>query len=157
MLTAEQLKLATLEHFEAEAKLDVDWVCDTVTEHAEYEVVAPFYADDPLRKGKATEGRAAVRELWTGALQTFKHYSIECKEDELLIVPERNMVFAQVRIAVTPMEDFEGFPAGKPFSYKVGALCVFDDKGKLAKETVFGSMPTVLMGLRRMRDFIANK
>ncbi len=154
MLSAEQLKKATLEHFEAEAQLDVDWVCDTVSEHAEYEVVAPFYADDPQRKGISTEGKAAVRELWQGALERFSTYAIECREDEILIIPERNTVFAQVRISVTPANDFEGFPAGKPLSYKTGALCVFDDTGKLIKETVFGSMPTVLLGLRRMRDFL---
>lgn len=154
MLTYDQLKKATMEHFEAEAQLDVDRVCDTVTEHAQYEVVAPFYADDPQRKGVATEGRHAVRELWDGALQRFARYQIECREDELLVIPERNMVFAQVRIAVTPKEDFEGFAAGKPIHYKTGALCVFDDNGKLCKETVFGSMPTVILGLRRMRDFL---
>lgn len=157
MLTIEQLKKATMEHFEAEAKLDVDRVCDTVTEYAEYEVVAPFYADDPQRKGVATEGRAAVRELWDGALHRFSHYKIRCDEEDLVIIPERNMVFAQVHIAVTPMDDFEGFPAGKPISYKTGALCLFDDKGKLAKETVFGSMPTVLLGLRRMREFLVER
>ena len=154
MLSREQLMQATLDHFEAEARLDVDWVCDTVTEHAEYEVVAPFYADDPERKGVATEGRKAVRELWDGALQRFAHYHIECGKDDLLIIPERNMVFAQVRIAVTPKEDFEGFPAGKAIHYKTGALCLFDDNGKLTKETVFGSLPTVILGLRRMRDFL---
>lgn len=155
MLSIEQLKKATLEHFEAESALDVDWVCDTVTDGAEYEVVAPFYADDPQRMGVATEGRSAVRALWSGALQRFARYQIECREEELVLIPERNTVFAQVRIAVTPKEDFEGFPAGRPISYKTGALCVFDDNGKLAKETVFGSMPTVLLGLRRMRDFLA--
>lgn len=154
MLTAETLKKAMLDHFEAEAQLDVDWVCDTVAENAEYEVVAPFYADDPQRKGVATEGKQAVRELWQGALERFQEYSIECREDEMLIMPERNMVFAQVHISVTPIDDFEGFPAGKAISYRTGALCVFDDEGKLAKETVFGSMPTVMMGLGRMREFL---
>lgn len=155
MLTHEQLIKATLEHFEAEARLDVDWVCDTVTERAEYEVVAPFYADDPLRKGVSTEGREAVRALWQGALQRFARYEIQCGKEDLLIFPERNTVFAQVCISVTPMEDFEGFPAGKAISYKVGALCLFDDHGKLTRETVYGSMPTVLLGLRRMRDYIS--
>ena len=154
MLSAEQMKKAALEHFEAEAQLDVDWICDTVSDNAEYEVVAPWYNDDPLRKGMSTEGRKAVRELWQGALETFAHYHIECREDEMLVVAERNMVFAQVRITVTPKQDFEGLPGGKPFSYKAGALCTFDESGKLCKETVFGSMPTVLMGLRRMREFV---
>jgi hypothetical protein len=154
MLTPEQLKRATLEHFAAESQLDVDWVCDTVAAHANYEVVAPCYDDDPQAMGRATVGKQAVRELWQGALDRFAEYRIECLEDELLIVPEQAMVFAQVRIAVTPKEDFEGFPAGKPISYKVGALCHFDAQGKLARETVFGSMPTVLMGLRRMREFL---
>lgn len=157
MLSAEQLMKATQEHFEAEAQLDVDWVCSTVTEHASYEVVAPFYADDPLRKGVSTEGRQAVRELWHGALQLFERYEIRCDEHDMIIIPERSMVFAQVHISVTPKEPFEGFPAGRAISYKVGALCRFDDDGKLASETVFGSMPTVLMGLRRMREFLARQ
>jgi hypothetical protein len=157
MLAAEQLKKATLEHFAAESALDVDWVCDTVAHGAAYEVVAPFYADDPQRRGMATEGKQAVRDLWQGALDHFSDYRIECLEDELLIVPERSMVFAQVLIAVTPKQDFEGFPAGKPISYKVGALCEFDADGKLSRETVFGSMPTVLKGLRRMREHLASQ
>lgn len=154
MLSSEQLKKAALEHFEAEAQLDVDWVCDTVSDHAEYEVVAPCYADDPQRKGVSTEGRKAVRELWQGALERFTDYKVDVGEDDLITFPERNMVFAQVRVAVTPREDFEGFPAGKAISYKASAMCHFNDEGKLIKETVFGSIPTILMGLRRMREFI---
>lgn len=154
MLTAEQLKRAAQEHFEAEAALDVDWVCDTVAADASYEVVAPCYAEDGRRKGQRTIGRSHVRDLWTGALETFSNYVIECREDEMIILPERSMVFAQVRIAVTPKEEFEGFPAGKPISYKVGALVEFDQEGKLSKETVYGSIPTVLAGLRRMREHL---
>ena len=154
MLTAEQLKRAAQEHFEAEAALDVDWVCETVATDASYEVVARCYADDAGRKGQRTEGRGHVRALWTGALETFSDYRIECREEEMIVLPERMTVFAQVRIAVTPKEEYEGFPAGKPISYKVGALVEFDAQGKLAKETVFGSIPTVLAGLRRMREYL---
>ena len=95
-----------------------------------------------------------MRALWTGALETFSDYRIECREEEMIVLPERMTVFAQVRIAVTPKEEYEGFPAGKPISYKVGALVEFDAQGKLAKETVFGSIPTVLAGLRRMREYL---
>lgn len=154
MLTHVQLKKALADHFDAERRRDVDSIVDTLAADAVYHVVGPHYPDDPLRQHATAEGREAVRQLWVKYFRKFSSYQIECGEDDMLAWPERNIVFAQVQITATPAEDFEGFPAGKPFCYRTGALCHFDDSGRLTHETVFGSLGQVLMDFRRMREFL---
>lgn len=155
MLSEARLKQALIEHFDAELQRDVDWIRRTVAEDVEYHVIGPHYPDDPQTKAETASGRDAVGQLWENYYRKFSEYKIECTEDDMLAFPERNLVFAHVRITATPAEDFEGFPAGKPFSYQTGALCEFDDSGEMVKETVFGSLGQVLMDLRRMREFLA--
>jgi hypothetical protein len=84
----------------------------------------------------------------------FASYEIDCPDENMLAWPEKNLVFAQVRIRATPAVAFEGFPAGKPFCYQTGALCWFNDKGEMTREKVFGSLGQVLMDLRRMREHL---
>ena len=155
MLSEAQLKKHLQDHFDAERQRAVDRIVDTISEDAEYHVVGPHYPDDPVRKKATAEGREAVRELWINYFSKFSSYDIECSEEDMLALPERNMVWAQVRITATPAVDFEGFPAGKPFCYRTAALCHFDDNGRLTNETVYGSLGQVLMDFRRMREFLA--
>jgi len=158
MLTPVQLKKALKEHFDAELARDVQWICDTVTEDAEYHVIGPCYPDDPVKKKATAQGREAVRQLWINYFKNFSSYAIQCEEKDMFPLAgenNENLIFARVSITATPANDFEGFPAGKPFSYKTGALCTFDDHGKLTMETVFGSLGQVLMDFRRMREFLA--
>lgn len=155
MLTPEQLKKALKEHFDAEAARDVQWICDTVTQDAEYHVIGPFYPDDPVKKKATAQGREAVRQLWINYFESFSEYAIECPESEMFPIAGTNLIFARVSITATPAHDFEGFPAGKPFCYRTGALCEFNDEGKLTMETVFGSLGQVLFDFRRMREFLA--
>jgi len=155
MLTDQQLKTLLRAHFDAEAARDVQWIKNTVSADCEYEVIGPYYPDDPVKKAKNAEGREAVGRLWENYFRKFQSYQIECGEDDMFTWPEQGLVFARVSITATPAEDFEGFPAGKPFCYRTGALCWFDAKGEMTKEMVFGSLGQVLMDLRRMRDFLA--
>ena len=155
MLTPEQLKKALKEHFDAEAARDVQWICDTVTQDAEYHVIGPYYPDDPVKKKATAQGREAVRQLWINYFENFAEYAIECPESEMFPIADTNLIFARVSITATPSHDFEGFPAGKPFCYRTGALCEFNDEGKLIMETVFGSLGQVLFDFRRMREFLA--
>lgn len=155
MLTEKQLKDALKEHFDAEARRDIPGILDTVTDDIEYHVIGPYYPDDPVKKTATAQGREAVRRLWETYYSKFLSYQIECPEEEMLVWPERGLVFAQVRITATPAVDFEGFPAGKPFRYRTGALCAFDDNGKMTSETVYGSLGQVLVDFRRMREFLA--
>ena len=155
MLTPVQLKKALTEHFDAEAARDVDWICDTVTENAEYHVIGPYYPDDPVKKKATAQGREAVRQLWINYFKNFSSYAIQCDQQDMFPIAGTNLIFARVSITATPANDFEGFPAGKPFCYKTGALCEFDDDSKLCMETVFGSLGQVLFDFRRMREFLA--
>lgn len=155
MLTDGKLKELLRDHFEAERQRDVQWIKDTVAHDCEYEVIGPYYPDDPVKKAKNAEGREAVGKLWETYFSKFSSYEIECDYDQCITVPEQGLIFAQVRITATPAQDFEGFPGGKPFSYQTGALCWFDEGGEMTREKVFGSLGQVLMDLRRMRDFLA--
>jgi len=155
MLTSKKLKELLREHFDAEQQRDVQWIKDTVSHDCEYEVIGPYYPDDPIKKGKTAEGREAVGALWENYFRKFSSYEIECGEEDMIAMPEEGLVFAKVSITATPAEDFEGFPAGKPFKYRTGALCWFDESGEMTKEMVFGSLGQVLIDLRRMRDFLA--
>lgn len=155
MLNEKKLKELLHEHFEAEAQRDVDWIKRTVSHDCEYEVIGPYYPDDPVKKAKTAEGREAVGQLWENYYRKFSSYEIECDDDDMIAWPDKNLVFARVRIRATPAEDFEGFPAGKPFRYQTGALCWFNDGGEMTKEMVFGSLGQVLMDLRRMREYLA--
>ena len=155
MLTEQRLKQLLREHFDAEAARDVTWIKNTVSADCEYEVIGPYYPDDPVKKAKTAEGREAVGLLWENYFRKFSSYQIECGDADMLAWPEQGLVFSKVSITATPAEDFEGFPAGKPFCYRTGALCWFDDSGAMTKEMVFGSLGQVLMDLRRMRDFLA--
>lgn len=154
MLTEQRLKELLREHFDAEAQRDVQWIKDTVSLDCEYNVIGPYYPDDPVKKAKTADGREAVGRLWENYYRKFSSYQIDCGEDDMIAWPEQGLIFAQVRITATPAEDFEGFPAGKPFCYQTGALCWFDDNGEMTREKVFGSLGQVLMDLRRMRDFL---
>ncbi len=154
MLTEQRLKSLMTEHFEAEAQRDVDWIKRTVSQDCEYEVIGPYYPDDPVKKAKTADGRAAVGALWEKYFQKFSSYEIDCPEDQMLAWPELRVVFAQVRIRATPAQDFMGFPGGKPFCYQTGALCWFNDAGEMTREKVFGSLGQVLMDLQRMREFL---
>lgn len=155
MLDEKKLKSLLREHFDAEQGRDVDWIKETVSHDCEYEVIGPYYPDDPVKKAKTAEGREAVGQLWENYFRKFSSYQIECGDEDMIAWPEQGLVFAKVSITATPAVDFEGFPAGKPFCYKTGALCWFDENGEMTKEMVFGSLGQVLMDLRRMRDFLA--
>jgi hypothetical protein len=155
MLTPAQLKKALKEHFDAEAARDVQWICDTVTEDCEYHVIGPWYPDDPLKKKAAAQGREAVRQLWIKYFSNFSSYKIECPEEEMFPIADSNLIFARVSITATPVNAIGDFPAGKPFCYRTGALCEFNDQGKMTMETVFGSLGQVLIDFDRMREFLA--
>ena len=155
MLTEMKLKELLREHFDAEAQRDVEWIKRTVSIDCEYEVIGPYYPDDPVKKAKTADGRAAVGQLWENYFSKFSSYEIDCPFENMLAWPEQNVIFAQVRIRATPAVDFEGFPAGKSFCYQTGALCWFNDQGEMTREKVFGSLGQVLMDLRRMRDHLA--
>jgi hypothetical protein len=154
MLTEQRLKELLREHFDAEAQRDVQWIMDTVSHDCEYNVIGPFYPDDPIKKGKTADGRAAVGALWENYYRKFASYEIDCPDENMIAWPEQGLIFANVNITATPKVDFEGFPAGKPFCYQTGALCWFDENGEMTREKVFGSLGQVLMDLRRMRDFL---
>jgi len=155
MLSEAKLKSLLHEHFDAEAARDVQWIKNTVSQDCEYEVIGPYYPDDPVKKAKNAEGREAVGQLWENYFRKFLAYQIECRDEDMFTWPEQGLVFAKVSITAIPAEDFEGFPANKPFCYRTGALCWFNDQGEMTKEMVFGSLGQVLMDLRRMRDFLA--
>jgi hypothetical protein len=145
MLDDKRLKSLLREHFDAEAARDVQWIKKTVA----------YYPDDPVKKAKNAEGREAVGQLWENYFRKFRSYQIECGEESMYTWPEQGLVFAKVSITAIPAEDFEGFPAGKPFCYRTGALCWFNELGEMTKEMVFGSLGQVLLDLRRMHDFLA--
>jgi hypothetical protein len=155
MLDDKRLKSLLREHFDAEAARDVQWIKKTVAQDCEYEVIGPYYPDDPVKKAKNAEGREAVGQLWENYFRKFRSYQIECGEESMYTWPEQGLVFAKVSITAIPAEDFEGFPAGKPFCYRTGALCWFNELGEMTKEMVFGSLGQVLLDLRRMHDFLA--
>jgi hypothetical protein len=155
LLTEQKLKQLMREHFDAEQQRDIQWIKDTVSHDCEYNVIGPFYPDDPVKKSKTADGREAVGKLWENYFRKFASYQIDCGEDDMIAIPEQGLVMAQVRITATPAIDFEGFPAGKPFRYETGALCWFNDEGEMTREKVYGSLGQVLMDLRRMRDFLA--
>jgi hypothetical protein len=155
MLTEARLKSLMHEHFDAEAARDVQWIKNTVSHDCEYEVIGPYYPDDPVKKAKTAEGREAVGQLWENYFRKFAAYQIVCGDEDMFAWPEQGLVFARVSITAIPAEDFEGFPAGKPFCYRTGALCWFDESGAMTKEMVFGSLGQVMMDMRRMREFLA--
>mgnify|MGYP006207912477 CR=1 FL=1 len=154
MLTHEQLYEAVVEHFDAEMGRDLDGIIDTVTPDVEYHVKSPRYVDDPVPFG-VTASAEGVRGLWINLYETFSDYQIEI--DDVLTWPERNQALALVTITATPAEDFEGLPAGVPYTYSVAALCDYDDNAKMTKETVYGNMAIVTWGIRRMHEFLAEK
>ncbi len=154
LLTEQRLKAIAKQHFDAEDARNVEAISETVADDVEYLVAEPWYPDDPL-VGPRISGRQAVRDLWTGYYEKFDEIKIECNEDEMVAFPERNLVFCHVRITATPNEEFEGFPAGKPFCSQVGAMCAYNDAGEMISETVYGDIGKVLGGLRRMREFLA--
>jgi hypothetical protein len=154
MLTDQRLKDLLRKHFDAEAQRDVQWIMDTVSLDCEYDVIGPCYPDDPVKKEKTAKGRSAVGALWENYYRKFARYEIDCPNENMITWPEQGLVFAQVNICATPSEEFEGFPAGKPFRYQTGALCWFGENGEMTREKVFGSLGQVLMDLRRMRDFL---
>lgn len=155
MLDDKRLKRLLRDHFDAEAARDVPWIKNTVSQDCEYEVIGPYYPDDPVKKAKNAEGREAVGQLWENYFRKFQSYHIKCGEENMNTWPEEGLVFARVSITATPAEDFEGFPAGKPFCYRTFALCWFNDQGEMTKEMVYGSMGQILFDLRRMHDHLA--
>ncbi len=152
MLTHEQLRDAVNEHFRAENSRDVDAIVASVTEDVEYHVKSPSYPDDVFPFG-VTASAEGVRQLWTDLYETYSSYEISV--DDVLTWPERNQALALVTILATPAEDFEGLPAGKPFTYSVAALCDYNDDAKMTRETVYGNFAIVTWGINRMRQFLA--
>ena len=110
MLTEMKLKQLLREHFDAEAARDVSWIKDTVSVDCEYEVIGPYYPDDPVKKAKTAEGREAVGQLWENYFRKFSSYQIECGESDMLAWPEQGLVFGRVSITATPGRGLRGFP-----------------------------------------------
>lgn len=154
MLTHEQLKEAVIEHFVAENSRDVDAIVDTVADDVEYHVKSPHYPDDPVPFG-VTASAEGVRRLWEDIYRTFSAYDIAI--DDVLTWPERQQALALVTITATPAQEFEGLPARKPVRYSVAALCDYDDRGKMTRETVYGNMAIVTWGIRRMHEFLGDQ
>lgn len=153
MLTTEELRRICVEHFEAENHRSVDEIIATVDDDVEYHVMSPRYPDDPEPFG-VTAGAEAVRQMWVNLYRTFDPYVIEWDENDWMVDAARGQVFARVRITATPVESFEGLPAGKPVQYSVAALCDFNAEGKMTRETVYGNLAIVVWGIRRMREFL---
>ena len=153
MLTAEELRRACAEHFEAENHRSVDEIIATVDDGVEYHVMAPRYPEDREPFG-VTAGAQAVRRMWTDLYAMFDPYVIEWDEGDWMVDASRGQVFARVRITATPVADFEGLPAGRPVQYDVAALCDFNAEGKMTRETVYGNLAIVFWGIRRMREFL---
>jgi hypothetical protein len=151
MLTHDQLYQAVYDHFEAEMCRDVDAIIDTVTDDVEYHIKSPRYVDDPEPFG-VTASAEGVRQLWINLYKTFSDYQIEI--DDVLTWPERNEALAMVTITATPAEEFEGLPAGTPFTYSVAALCTYNEDAKMTRETIYGNMAIVTWGIRRMHEFL---
>ena len=151
MLTHEQLREAVVEHFRAENSRSVDEIVATVHDDVEYVVKSPRYVDDPQPFG-VTKSAGGVRDLWINLYKLFGSYEISI--DDILTWPERNQALALVTIVATPTEEFEGLPAGKPFTYSVAALCDYADDGRMTRETVYGNMAIVTWGIRRMHEFL---
>lgn len=154
MLSADQLRAACVEHFIAENNRSVDEIISTVDDDVEYHVMSPRYPDDPEPFG-VTAGAEAVRQMWVNLYEMFNPYIIEWDENEWMVDSAKGQVFARVRITATPVNEFEGLPAGKPVQYNVAALCDFNDEGKMTRETVYGNLAIVIWGIRRMREFLA--
>lgn len=153
MLTEQQLKAAAKKHFDAEDARDLDLIVETVSEDVEYLVREPYYPDDDQAITRRF-GQGAVRDLWSGYYDRFDSIKIECLEEEMVAFPERGLVFCHVKILATPNQDFFGFPAGKAIRSMVGAMCQFNDEGKMTSETVYGDMGAVLNGVARMREYL---
>jgi len=153
MLTEKQLMAAAKEHFAAEDARDLARLARTVSDDVEYLVREPYYPDDPGAITKR-QGQGAVLDLWSGYYERFDAIRIECEEEDMVAFPGRNLVFCNVKILATPNQDFFGFPAGKPIRSLVGALCKFNDDGKMTSEAVYGDMGAVLTGVARMRAFL---
>lgn len=153
MLSADELRRICVEHFEAENHRSVEEIIATVDEDVEYHVMAPRYPDDPQPFG-VTAGAEAVRQMWVNLYRMFDPYVIEWDENEWLVDAAKGQVFARVRITATPLNDFEGLPAGKPVQYNVAALCDFNDQGRMTRETIYGNLAIVLWGINRMREFL---
>lgn len=154
MLSADELRRVCVEHFEAENHRSVDEIIATVDDEVEYHVMSPRYPDDPKPFG-VTAGAEAVRQMWVNLYRMFDPYVIEWDEKDWMVDPARSQVFARVRITATPVQDFEGLPAGKPVQYNVAALCDFNSEGRMTRETVYGNLAIVFWGIKRMREFLA--
>ena len=155
MLTQEQLRRAVKEHFAAENHRDVGEILDTASREIEYHVLGPHYPEDATITHVTASGYEELRQLWENYYRTFSSYQADCDDGEMIVIPERNLVFAQVRITATPAAEFEGLPAGRPFRSYSGAILEFDDHAKLIRETVYGSLGQIIMNLRRMREMAA--
>ena len=151
MLSVERLRELAEEHFVAENNRNVQAIMDTVADDVEYHVKSPAYVDDHRPFG-VTSGSDGVRRLWEDLYETFSDYQIVL--DDVLAWPERNQALALVTITATPAKEFEGLPAGKPFTYSVAALCDYNDEGEMTRETVYGNLAIVIWGLRRMREHL---
>ena len=154
MLTADDLRRICVEHFVAENNRSVEEIIATVDEDVEYHVMSPGYPDDPEPFG-VTSGEAAVRQMWVNLYSMFDPYQIEWDESEWMVDAAKGQVFARVMITATPLQNFEGLPAGKPFRYRVAALCDFNQEGRMTRETIYGNLAIVFWGINRMREFLA--
>lgn len=154
MLTEQQLKMAAKNHFDAEEARDIDWIARTVTEDVYYLVASPWYPDDPAAAESRISGRQAVCDLWEGYFERFNEIQLSAPLEKMIAFPDKNLVFCHLDIRATPIDDFEGFPGGKPWCSEVAALCVFNDDSVMISETVYGDVGKVMLGLGRMREFL---
>jgi hypothetical protein len=150
-LNAEELEAAVREHVRAEGARDLEAVRRTLDEDVEYRIMTPAYADDPSPYG-TFHSAATYLKMWENLYATFSTYDIEILD--VLINVEHRRAWITLRVTATPIEDWNGLPAGKPMSWWPAAICEFDEDGIMLSETVWGSLPPFLEGFHRMRDSV---
>ncbi|MBO0880244.1 MAG: nuclear transport factor 2 family protein, partial [Mycobacterium sp.] len=132
---------------------DLSRIAATLSVDVRYTAQAPCYADD-TDPFALTDGIPGYLQVWDNLGNWFSDYTLTI--NELLPVPAMNQAVTLATVVATPAVDFEGLPAGKPYTYPVAALMEFDEDGKMAAETAYGNFIMVGLALRRMREFIGS-
>ena len=70
MLDDTRLKSLLREHVDGEPARDGQWIKKTVAQDCEYEVIGPYYPDDPVKKAKKVSNPAVeffpLQSRWIG-------------------------------------------------------------------------------------------
>jgi hypothetical protein len=149
-LSAAAIRAAVDEHMRAESERDMGFLRHQLVDDVDYVIKSPCHPNDPTPYGHFV-GSATYIDMWDRLHEIFSRYAIEI--EDTIVLEERQAAFVRLRITATPREEWNGLPAGEPVCWFPAAICEFDDRGHMTRETVWGSLPPILAGYGRTREF----